>query len=318
MCLMKNMTRVLPLFLAISLPIVIAGCGRNSSATAELFAIEETMADYKIVTMSDGDAIRGGSSNGPMIIQVSRRWADFPQIRNERADGNADINHISQLTFFISVGGDSIALVEQIAKALETHPSIAGQLLQHPDPRLRYATMYCLLQSQPYRKHFPKSAESLVHSIVEVTSSSDIFEIVKALQLLPKDFELDAFKNVISHPCAQLRLAALNYLTFSDLDDPQRISVLPILVEQLNHRDRVVRETAYSEINRIMQHWRQQRHDKQQLTPSIEELIETVPSDPGNGNWFKAMASVSKSLAENKAGWSSWLDSNHIAASKDD
>lgn len=315
MCSTKSTTRVL--LLAISLSIVQVGCGRNSSAMSDCSTIEGALAEYTVVNMSDGDAIIGGDRNGSKVIQISPRWADFPQVLRESSDGAAGFNHISQLTFFISVGGDSFAVVEQIAKAIEADPSIADQLLQHPAPRIRYATMYTLQQSQPYRKHFPNSADSLVHSLVQLTSSADVFEVAKALDLLPKGFELDAFTNVMSHPCSQLRLAALNYLTFSDLDDSQRLVVLPVLVKQLNHRDRVVRETAFGEINSIMQHWRQQRHNKLKLAPRIVELMETVPSDPGNGNWQEAMASVSKSLTDNQAKWVFWLDSNHIAVSQD-
>lgn len=311
---MHSTTRITPVvFIVILLSITTSGCGRKPSATSDLAAIEGAIADYTIATLTDGDPLFRGGTNRPKTIQILPRWADFPQIENETADGDACINHISQLTFFISIGGDSVAVVEQIANAIRADRSIADQLLHHPDPRVRYATLYTLEQSQPYSQRFPESSESVIDSLIKVTSSADLFEIVKALDLLPREFRMDAFTNGMSHPCSQLRLAALNYLTFSDLDDSQRISVLPVLVEQLKHRDRVVRETAFSEINSIMQHWRQRRHDKLNVAPEILELIQTVPSDPGNGTWQQTMASVSKSLIVNHTRWVDWLDANHIS-----
>lgn len=312
MCSMKTISRVL--LLAIPLSVAIIGCGPSPSATTGVSAIEETIAGYKIVTKPVGDAPIGGDSDGSEIILVIAQWADFPQILNETADGNSGFNHISRLTFFISVGGDSFAVVEQVANSIRADRSVASQLLHHPDPRVRYATLYTLGQSQPYSRHFAGASESIIDSLIEVTASANVFEIVKALDLLPRDFRLDAFTNGMSHPSSQLRLATLNYLTFSDLDDSQRLKVLPVLVGQLKDRDRVVRETAFSEINSIMQHWRQQRHDKLKLAPEILELIETVPSDPGNGNWYKVMASVLESLTANQARWVEWIDANQNSA----
>ena len=289
------------------------GCGGSSKPKSELARIETRLGKYRVQNMADGDSLIGGGNSGPAIIQVSRRWADHPQIKKETPDGHAGFSFTSQISFYVAVAGDSSAVVKEIADAMENDPTITKKLFRHSDPRIRLATYYTLEHSEPFSTHLPKSQDVVLSELAHTVASSDVFASVKALDLLSDTFSEAAFHNAMEHPCAQVRLAGFLQMRRAKMTDAERLSALPILVAQLDHRDRVVRESAYANIDSLMQHWRQEKHDGRELPADLEALIQSVPSDPGNGNWFKEMAAAAKLIIDNQQQWTDWLETNGVA-----
>lgn len=142
-----------------------------------------------------------------------------------------------------------------------------------------------------------------------------MYEAALSIDLLnhSRVYSQEAFVAAIKHPCAQIRLAALTYLSGATLNDDERKKALTHLVARLDDRDTVVREAAYCGITDLVADWRRVADSGGKLPDGVAGLIETIPSSPENAIWYRDVSRpITELLHTNKSQWTAWLASHGL------
>jgi hypothetical protein len=284
------------------------GCSRPTG----LPEIEALLAEHRVVDMASGDAVRIGDTK---IIQVRRYWSDASQIRDEDGDGNPAYSFVSQLGMSVESVGNGHSVAELIRHSLEASDVSAEELFRHRDDRIRFATYYTLGQYSPFSEHFPNSSPLILEELARIASNQDVYEAAQAIDLLERSriYSKDAFQGAVSHPCAQIRLAALFDVTTATLTDDEMKEVLPHLVTCLGDRDTVVRESAYSTISLFVTRWQRLVDSGGALPDDVAAIIKTVPSRPENATWYREVSTpFTESLQKSQVEWEQWLASHGL------
>lgn len=299
-------------FLCVIVAIFVLGCIRWATSTSGLPAIEALLAEHRVVQMAPGDPIRTGR---PKIIQIYRHWSDETRKRDENEDGRPRYSFVSQVGMSVHSVGDWKAVTELISSSLESSETTAEQLFRHRDDRIRFATYYTLGQRSPIAEYFPNSSPQIVAELARIVSGGDVYEAALSIDLLnhSRVYSQEAFVAAIKHPCAQIRLAALTYLSGATLNDDERKKALTHLVARLDDRDTVVREAAYCGITDLVADWRRVADSGGKLPDGVAGLIETIPSSPENAIWYRDVSRpITELLHTNKSQWTAWLASHGL------
>jgi hypothetical protein len=284
------------------------GCSRPTG----LPEIEKVLADQRVVQMAPGDPCALGV---PKVILVNRYWHDSPQILDKNGDGNLAYSFVSQVGMSVESVGDWQTVIELIHDRLESSDVTAEELFRHRDDRVRFATYFTLGQYSPISDHFPNSSDRIVAELAQIASSKNVYEAAEAIDLLSRSriHSQNAFQGAVSHPCAQIRLAAILDVANGKLTDDEMKEVLPHLVTCLGDRDTVVRESAYSTISLFVTRWQRLVDSGGALPDDVAAMIKTVPSRSENANWYREVSMpFTESLQERQVEWDQWLASHGL------